>query len=484
MRPRGGPPRSDSPRAPRVRMPRGSIDPARDAACARLARAAACFPEADPTPLDDRRLDERDAAFAHAIVDAALSRWITLEGLLRRGLKDHAQPLEPSVLGALLAAGAQIALLDRVPAHAAVDHAVEWAKRGVSEGAGRLVNAVLRRFVELVPQHVPPRERWTNQEDEIPLEGGGARVLARRVLPFDALQRMSVATGHSTGPVRAWAISLGDDRAMELCLHNICRPPTVLCVAPGSEAGLEVGPDVGAHDSPRHRVWLGTREGLSVLLRTRDDVWVQDSSSSEAVFALREKVEAPRVVLDLCAGQGTKTRQLAACFSQARIVASDPDLERLDSLARSFSRVPRVRPAEPGEVERALREAWEELGQPSKPVADVVLLDVPCTNTGTLARRVEAKYRLGTVQLRRLTEIQRDILSAGRRLLAPGGWLVYSTCSIERAENQEQAAWAARHLGLVMVGEKTLLPAGLPGGPASGYRDGSYHAILRSTAAG
>ena len=409
-----------------------------------------------------------------------MSRWITLEGLLRRGLKDPGQALEPSVLGALLAAGAQIALLDRVPAHAAVDHAVEWAKRGVSEGAGRLVNAVLRRFVELVPQDVPPRERWTNQEDEIPLEGGGARVLSRRVLPADALQRMSVATGHSTGPVRAWAISLGDERARDLCLHNICRPPTVVCLAPGADVSGVA--ELGVHESPRHRVWQGTRAGLSALFRSREDLWVQDSSSSEAVFALREKAGTPRVVLDLCAGQGTKTRQLAACFPGARIVASDPDLARLDSLARTFAKEPRVRPAEPGEVERALREAWEELGEAGKPVAEVVLLDVPCTNTGTLARRVEAKYRLGTVQLRRLTEIQRDILSAGRRLLAPGGLLVYSTCSIEKAENQEQAAWAARHLSLTMVSERTVLPAGLPGEPASVYRDGSFHAILRSRA--
>jgi 16S rRNA C967 or C1407 C5-methylase (RsmB/RsmF family) len=107
----------------------------------------------------------------------------------------------------------------------------------------------------------------------------------------------------------------------------------------------------------------------------------------------------------------------------------------------------------------------------------LVLLDVPCSNSGVLARRVEAALRWSEAQTNRLAELQRHLLTQGRGLLAPGGWLVYSTCSIDRAENQEQVAWAAAHLGLDVIAEEATLPAGVPGEGV--YRDGSFWCVMR-----
>jgi 16S rRNA (cytosine967-C5)-methyltransferase len=110
--------------------------------------------------------------------------------------------------------------------------------------------------------------------------------------------------------------------------------------------------------------------------------------------------------------------------------------------------------------------------------AGLVLLDVPCSNTGVLARRVEAKHRCGPEQIARLVTLQRQIIDSAVPLLAPGGRLLYSTCSIEPEENSAQVAWAVGNLPLAVERESITHPAGAPGGPAAEYHDGAFAALL------
>src|SRR5690606_35613410 len=104
---------------------------ARDCVMRRLAAQAARFPTLDITPLDSAGLDGREQALAHAIYDAALRRWLTLEAVLNSFLKRPLRAAEPAAQAALLAGAAQILLLDRIPEHAAIDESVRWVKRGV-----------------------------------------------------------------------------------------------------------------------------------------------------------------------------------------------------------------------------------------------------------------------------------------------------------------------------------------------------------------
>jgi 16S rRNA (cytosine967-C5)-methyltransferase len=212
---------------------------------------------------------------------------------------------------------------------------------------------------------------------------------------------------------------------------------------------------------------VGPRGALGSLLSSRDDIWVQDPASSRAVELA--KGLKPRLIIDLCAGQGTKTRQLAATFPDAQIIACDPDERRSGILAQAFERHRRVRPATPDDVHRAQR------GK-----ADLVVLDVPCSNSGVLARRPEAKYRLTGKYLSQLVKLQQDILTQGRALLAPGGAMLYSTCSVEPVENDDQIAWACKTLGLSASGPGVLLPGGGPGRPDREYHDGAFSALLTS----
>jgi 16S rRNA (cytosine967-C5)-methyltransferase len=112
--------------------------------------------------------------------------------------------------------------------------------------------------------------------------------------------------------------------------------------------------------------------------------------------------------------------------------------------------------------------------------ADIVLLDVPCSNSGVLPRRAEAAYRLATDQIERLAAVQWQIVQRGRTLLRPGGVLAYSTCSIDREEDEAIAIRAEGELGLKLVEQHKTLPSGLPGEAPTGYRDGAFHAFLRA----
>lgn len=440
---------------------------ARDRACRLILDRARAFPEIAGDPLDETGLSSRDAAFAHAIAENATRYWLTLSHLLNGFLKLPLRDLEPAMRAVLLCGAAQIVVMDRIPVHAAIDTSVEWAKRAIRPGAAGMVNAVLRRVAELAGASTagerPHRQAWSGTRDEIPLPDGSALLLAQPILPEPALERLGVATSHTLWQVSRWAAELGIRKATELAHHDLTAAPVILNVSHAREP-LPPSEHLAAHSRAGHVVAGGPRAWLAELLQSRTDAWAQDPSSSLAVESVAGL--SPSVVLDLCAGRGTKTRQLAATFPRARIIACDPDAVRSRTLAEVFDGSAQVTVTTPHEA----RAAWA--GR-----ADLVLLDVPCSNTGVLARRAEAKYRCGPTQLARLTAIQREILGAAPAMLAPGGKILYSTCSLDRDENRAVATSVEPH-GLRVETEALTLPAGPPGGAPTEYHDGSYSALL------
>lgn len=441
----------------------------RDAAARLLSRHAGRFPDLEPLPVEDQALEPRDAALAHAIADAAVRRWLTLGFVLGLYLDRPFAELEPRMQGVLLAGAAQLLLLDKIPPHAAINEAVEWAKRHIRPGAGGMTNAILRKVgaLRLRPGEgedasIGRRERWTDRRDEVLMPDGTAVVLGAEVLPEDNLERLSVQASLPVETLRAWAEQFGIPQARELALHSLSSPPVILNVA---HATGELPEGLGTHEAEGARVFLGGHAELRTLLDARPDVWVQDPASTEAVRSVRDL--APKLIVDACAGQGTKTRQLAATFPEARIVAADVDEGRLRTLRRAFEGHPRV------EVRRTDELIPDLAGQ-----ADLVLLDVPCSNSGVLARRPEARYRLATGQGGRLRNLQRQIVADAIPLLSEGGRILYSTCSLEREENEGIAEWAAEWHRFRRARERRTMPAGTPGEPASGYRDGSYSVVL------
>jgi len=168
------------------------------------------------------------------------------------------------------------------------------------------VNAVLRKVGQLVNQAEPHRERSMDRRDELPLSDGSAVALREAILPEDTLERLSVTTSHPVSLLQQWSDTFSLDRVMAIAMHSLCRPPVILntsCInGPIPEGAVP-------HTLPGHHVFEGDISSLRELLASRSDIWVQDPASSLAAESVVDL--EPSLVMDVCAGKGTKTRQLA-----------------------------------------------------------------------------------------------------------------------------------------------------------------------------
>ena len=454
------------------------------------------YPDAGPTGVDASRLSDADAALATAIHRTAVQRWLTLAAVLDGHLRQPMHRLEPVAAASLAAGAAQVLFLDRLPGYAVVDETVAAARR-VADRRGRavggLVNAVLRR-VAARDTGVEPGVAWdavTTPRDRVPLgpspESGSVR-LGGDSLPDPARGEagyLQAATSHPTRLIRRWIEQYGRERALALLLHGLQNPPTIVAVGGAVEGAgegsqesdqtlrrglLSVGVDENKpvdaaevdlwqpHDQPGFIVWQGDRGSLAAFLAEDPRRRVQDPASAEAVAATRDL--RPRRILDLCAGRGTKTRQLALLHPDAEVVASDPDPDRFASLQGVAETLPNVLAVTPDHI----------VGR-----FDLVLLDVPCSNTAVTARRPEARYRYTHRHLQSLLLLQRRIIGRGVELASPQARILYSTCSLEDPEN----AGGTKTIVKLTGGTVERGSLRLPDGSGAAYHDGGYHALVR-----
>lgn len=405
-----------------------------------LETAARRFPSLNPVDLDTTGLSSRDASLALAVCRTCLQRWMTVEHVVATRLRRPIDKLEPALRAVLLCAGTQLLFFDRLPTHAVVHEAVEQAKHMVRPGAAGLTNAVLRAVAKLRVATHRDGDR-TPAADRIPTEYGCVQVnLPILPSPQDTAAYLSVATSHPPRLVRRWIERFGRDQSTAFCLHNIKTPPIFV----GAECPL--------------KPWQGTYAQLLDYLAADPLRRVQDPSAAAAVAATAGL--RPARIIDYCAGRGTKTRQLLATHRGAQVFATDANSKRLDLLERDLPQLATL------EVCTAARCPGD---------ADLLMLDVPCSNTGVLARRPEARYRFTGASLGKLVDLQRRIAEQAVPLLRPNGHLLYSTCSIEQQENQDQVSWFSSRFGFETVDTQ----ATIPGGTELDYHDGGFFALMR-----
>ena len=342
----------------------------------------------------------------------------------------------------------------RVPSHAAVNETVSGARRTAGPGGARLVNAVLRRAAR---------------------EGG----FAFPSFEADPAAHLSSFGSHPRWLVDRWLARwpAGDVRRL-VELNN--RPPIVaarlLDMSPG-QAAEELG-ETGLRIRPLGP-WLQSvslEEGSPADLLARVAAVIQDPAASAVVDYAGSDLQAP--IVDACAAPGGKAIGLAAMNGNRPFVAADVSRERLGALLESPARLAH-------EIDAIVMDArWPAIAR-----AGAVLLDAPCSGTGTLRRRPDARWRLTPRRLMSLVELQRQLLDACSKLVEPGGLLVYATCSIEAEENEEQVdAFLDRYPGFTL--EPAPAPVRLPMNALSRRgelmirpwmydTDGSYAARLR-----
>jgi 16S rRNA (cytosine967-C5)-methyltransferase len=358
-------------------------------------------------------LNERDRRLITEIVMGVL-RW--------RGEIDHRlqqlsgrspEPLDREVITALRIGIYQIAFLEKIPKSAAVNESVELTKLARKRSAAGLVNAVLRKcdagsFLKRMSVASP-------DDPEI-------SVSVRRSVPAWLLDR--------------WAANHGAEAANRLAWVGVQVPATTLRIcsstpAPDEVAGKleEEGIAVRRSCYTSRALIVETGEGIVSRLAEETGLAIQDEASQ--LIAELVGVRPGERVLDLCAAPGMKASLLADATGDGLLVACDASARRLRTMRRLLPRLT----AGAARVRTARLDATRDL--PFRRKFDRILVDAPCSGTGTLARNPEIKWRLEQEDMKRLPAIQSQILSNALSVLAPGGRLVYATCSLEQEENEE-----------------------------------------------
>jgi len=394
--------------------------------------------------LAEPTLKRADAALATELVMGVLRWQRLLDFLLEPQLASGAKGGEAKRGVARLDAEVRVALrlglyqlrwLERIPARAAVNESVELVKRARKASAAGLVNAVLRkaptaRVEELVPRGLP------------------------------AAERLAVLHSHPTWLVERWLAANGESETRALLEANNSLPRVTCAVAEGESAEAVAAELRGEGVETRPGRWLrtaleikgGTVAGTRALREGR--VRMQEEASQMVARLLG--VQAGMRVLDVCAAPGGKTLALAeAAGASGQVVAADLRAHRLRVMRERLARWP--------QVALVALDAGAEL--PLAGEFDAILVDVPCSGTGTLARHPEIRWRLRPEDLGDLQARQTAILQTTAALLRPGGRLVYSTCSLEPEENEQVVeAVLARRPEMFMVSGAKALTAHLQAG--------------------
>ena len=442
---------------------------------ARLAVSAGRLSARDAAELQGRGLPVRDRALMLNLIAGTTRHLLTLDHLLCRHLRRRIDRLDPPVLESLRVGAFQLVFCLRIPPHAAVSTTVEAAKALSARGAGT-VNAVLRALASEIEARGPLKG------DEPPLrtlpDGAGSGCRFRvPVLPDGDPRSPSLLSIRFSLPawlLERWISRFGPAEAERLALQSLAPPVLLLRPNPArgdarALAARLAGAGVEAEALPSGAVRLLHPGDLTALPGWAEGAFsVQDAAGQAAAQALG--VCPGERILDLCAGVGGKTCALAEQAGvSGKVVAVDLSERRLERLRTSAAR-----------LGLSNIEAWEGdalvLAAGWKEAFDDVLLDAPCTNTGVLRRRPEARWRLTPEDPARLAAIQARLLEAAATCVKPGGRLVYSTCSLETEENEGVSrAFSASHSSFTQEAETLTLP--------SEASDGGYWARWRLSAA-
>ena len=418
----------------------------------------------------------QEAALARELALGVVRRRGTLDAVILAFQRGRAKGLPKRVRAVLRLGLYQLLFLDRVPAFAAVNEAVEQIgprRRGMRA----FVNAVLRNVARSLsaPQAGSPEAG----RDVLPVARDCFRRFDRPVFAdpaTDAAGYLAGAYSLPKGLAVKWLTDLGPfDAVRRLACHANSRPPLILRVNAlrGSveEALAELragGVEVLRHANGLSVVLPEGADVRSLSVFTQGKVQPQDAAASSVIA--EADVAAGMRVLDLCASPGTKTTHLAERMEDSgEVLAVDVTDEKLARVRENCDRMG-------VSIVRTLRA--EQVGDLPQASFDLVLVDAPCSNTGVLARRPEARWRFSRRRLRALAADQRDLLGLALKLVRPGGTCVYATCSMETEENEEPARAAAHaEAGAKVFRDKRIHPSGWD--DPAGWSDGGYFAVLR-----
>jgi 16S rRNA (cytosine967-C5)-methyltransferase len=393
------------------------------------------------------RLEGRDRAFVRLLVATTLRRFGQIDGVLKEFVSK--KPADP-VMDILRLGAAQLLFLG-TPPHAAVATSVTLAKQGYGAASG-FVNAILRRVAEK-----------------------GAAIAASQ----DAARLNTPAFFWMS-----WAKAFGEDRARAIASAHLQEAPLDLSVKDPA-AAAQWAADLKADLLPTGSLRVAQGGRVQELKGFDEGAWwVQDAAAAlPAKILMHAAGSGPQNIIDLCAAPGGKTAQLASAGH--RVTAVDIAPARLAVLKENLARLKLT-----ADVVEADALAW----RPAQ-LADAVLLDAPCSATGTIRRHPDLPILKTAINLKAFADAQGKLLAAAAAMVRPGGYILYSVCSLQPEERRAvvDAALAAdaalAHVPILKdaVGDDQLIDSAgdlgtLPAQwPDRGGLDGFYGALLRKS---
>ncbi len=349
-------------------------------------------------------LDARDRGFARELATGVVRRYFSLSADVARFIRRPMAEIDTDVLILLLLGAYQIRHM-RVPGFAAVHATVELARETPARSAGGLINAVLRRVVE--------SEAPANLDDQSRYDHPSWLIQAiQEAYPkrWEALLHTSLGRAPLTVRVNL-DLSTREAYLARLATEGVAASATTL-----SDVGVQFANPMESAAVPGYTAGICT---------------IQDEGAQLAVphLLLRSGLR----VLDACAAPGNKTSQIIETAPNCELVALDIDPHRVASTRRNLSRLKHTQVVQAANLTEV--SAWWD-GVPF----DRILLDAPCSGTGTMRRHPEIKLLRQPEDIQRLVQVQRALLDAAWQVLKPGGVLVYSTCSLLPQENEQVIA--------------------------------------------
>jgi 16S rRNA (cytosine967-C5)-methyltransferase len=434
-------------------------------------------------------LSAQDRAFAFDLVTGVIRYRGLLDAVVEAALNQSPSALD-AVVRAILWMGTFQLLLQSNPAYAAVDSSVTLAKQSGAARAAGLINAGLRNVTRM---QATVELRHGLSAATFPLDFTHQIRFKRGIFPDPmrhVLAHIAAITSHPQPLVKMLVAAYGESATIDLLIRNNLRPTPVLrCDEPERQIPAEA--KLLPHQTPGFFVPSAGWNPVIETLVEAGDLSPQDTTSAKPVAALVHAIVHDRMlplapgplrVLDMCAGLGTKTIQLAHSlnarkiehFPLTQITACDVDWNKLEKLTK------RVRRLGLGNVVAALASTLPQLATPVP--FHIVLADVPCSNTGVMGRRMQSRWRWPSLKHAELHELQLKLIHQAAGVLSSGGLLIYSTCSIDPAENAgvvQRFLTETRNGGAAfsLHQEESTLPS-LTNSPES-YCDGGYFALLK-----
>lgn len=373
-------------------------------------------------------LETRELLFAERLFQGVLEKVIFLDWIIASYSSVKIDKMKPVIRCILRMSIFEMLFMDSVPDHAAVNEAVKLTKKKGLKGLVPFVNGLLRSFQRGgirpgMPEHVKHSAPLWLYKKEV-AELGKDR--ADRF--FDAVSEEAVLYAR---------ISLSRGKASEICgmlEREGCRAEPV----PGVEEAVTLSGFRRLSDL------TAFQEGL-IYLQDLSSIFVGKTAKKAA-----EKIEVKKI-LDVCAAPGGKSLHLAELFPEAEVCARDLSPEKTALIEENIrrSRLKNIR----AQVQDAL-----VFDESCREQMDLVLCDLPCSGLGVIGRKPEIRLRVKEEDLASLSLLQRSILKTSADYVCPGGLLIYSTCTVNRGENQENADWFSKEFPFKLEEERQFLP--------------------------